>query len=489
MVPWLELLALCGMMSCCGWYAGWRWYHGHHANHGYEKYAPEEYSPRESQMPPSPSRMLRRQGSVWQSTTEEGGGLPLPLHLRCAELVSMLPCMGGGPLDTLQGALRRLGWCRELWLTEVDDAAAAELALALRERGAARLEVLGLGAAVGDRGGALLADALARGAAPNLAELHLSGNRLGDATACAIARAMRAGGLPHLVELRLNHNEIGDDGAAELAAALLAGAAPRLEGLWLGGNRVGDRGAEQLARALRPDAGKACGRLRQLALYSNEVGDRGALALADALEARGRAGAWSDADVRAAFARFDANRSGKLDHRELRAALRQLGLEAGEEEATALLQRHDANNNGLLDVREFGAFVRQLGRRGTIDLRDGAAWQTAQSDDGRQYFFNDETGESTWKRPAALDAKPRPAARATPRRTAVEPPLSPATVPRRHARPNPCHARVLGTHVTRPATRLMPRASCHAPCGAPCPCTVRHALQHNTPRCSSPSTR
>ena len=297
MVPWLELLALCGLVSCCGWYAGWRWYLGHHANRGYERYSPERYSPRESQMPPSPSRVLQRKGSVWQSPAEEGQ--PLHLHLRCAELLSMVPCCGGdGSLASLDGALRRLGWCQELWLTEVDDAAAAELALALRERGAARLEVLGLGAAVGDRGGALLADALARGAAPNLAELHLSGNRLGDATARAIARAMRAGGLPHLVELRLNHNEIGDDGAAELAAALLAGAAPRLEGLWLGGNRVGDRGAEQLARALRPDAGKACARLRQLALYSNEVGDRGALALADALEARGKAGAWSDADVR-----------------------------------------------------------------------------------------------------------------------------------------------------------------------------------------------
>ena len=295
MVPWLELLALCGLVSCCAWNAGWRWYHEQHDGRGYERHSAEEdYSPRAREVPPpAPSRMR----SDWQSAAEEGP--PLHLHLRCAELLSALPCCGGeGPFATLHGALRRLGWCRELWLTDVDDAAAAEIALALREHGAPRLEVLGLGAAVGERGGALLADALARGAAPQLAELHLSGNRLGDATARAIARAMRAGGLAHLVELRLNHNEIGDDGAAELAAALLAGAAPRLQGLWLGGNRVGDRGAEQLARALQPGAGHACARLRQLALYSNAVGDRGALALADALEARGRAGAWSDADVR-----------------------------------------------------------------------------------------------------------------------------------------------------------------------------------------------
>ena len=210
--------------------------------------------------------------------------------------------------------------------------------------------------------------------------------------------------------------------------------------------------------------------------------------------------------MRAAFARFDANRSGKLDHRELRAALRQLGLDVGEGEATVILQRHDANNNGLLDVREFGSLVRQLGRRGTVDLvthAAGAVWQTAQSDDGRQYFFNDVTGESTWRRPAALDAKPRPAARATPRRTADEPPLSPATVPRasrtRLAPPQPLPCTRAAHACDAPhATRSMPRAPCHAPQGPRAMCTVRHALQHTThsPRCSTtpyrcslPSTR
>ena len=36
---------------------------------------------------------------------------------------------------------------------------------------------------------------------------------------------------------------------------------------------------------------------------------------------RGQRG-WSDSDIRAAFRRFDANNSGKLDYKELRAALR-----------------------------------------------------------------------------------------------------------------------------------------------------------------------
>lgn len=196
--------------------------------------------------------------------------------------------------------------------------------------------------------------------------------------------------------------------------------------------------------------------------------------------------------MRAAFARFDANRSGKLDHKELRAALRQLGLDVGEEAATVILQRHDANDNGLLDVREFGSLVRQLGRpAGAVDLDSqaaGAAWQTAQSDDGRQYFYNDETGESTWKRPAALDAKPRTAARATPRRTADQPPLSPATVPRASPLPIPCTlhpARVRRTHMSRPATRPMPRTTPRAMWPRHVP--RANALQHTHTRCSSPT--
>lgn len=183
--------------------------------------------------------------------------------------------------------------------------------------------------------------------------------------------------------------------------------------------------------------------------------------------------------MRAAFARFDANRSGKLDHNELRAALRQLGLDVGEEATTAILQRHDANNNGLLDVREFGSLVRQLGRPpGAVDLHSqlaGAAWQTAQSDDGRQYFYNDETGESTWKRPAALDAKPRTAARATPRRTADQPPLAPATVPRASPLPMPCTLHACGARMCR----ALPRAPCHAPHHAPCGRAMYRAPTHS----------
>ena len=85
-------------------------------------------------------------------------------------------------------------------------------------------------------------------------------------------------------------------------------------------------------------------------------------------------------------------------------------------------------------MHEFGRLVRQLGRRGklALDVRfdaaaDGAAWQTTQTDDGRTYYYNDETGESTWERPAALDAKPR-SARSPGRSRATETPISPTRV-------------------------------------------------------------
>ena len=78
---------------------------------------------------------------------------------------------------------------------------------------------------------------------------------------------------------------------------------------------------------------------------------------------------WSDSDVRAAFDRFDANRSGRLDHSELRGALRALGgLELGSQEATAILQQYDADGNGLLDPAEFGLLVRRLSGLGGLPL-------------------------------------------------------------------------------------------------------------------------
>ena len=66
------------------------------------------------------------------------------------------------------------------------------------------------------------------------------------------------------------------------------------------------------------------------------------------------------ARVAAAFDDFDANRSGYLDYRELRPALRRYGLDTSEGEAASLVRRYDDHPNGKLDVVEFSRLVRDI---------------------------------------------------------------------------------------------------------------------------------
>ena len=65
-------------------------------------------------------------------------------------------------------------------------------------------------------------------------------------------------------------------------------------------------------------------------------------------------------EMRQTFARFDRNRSGKLDYKELREALKALGLDVGSEEATSILQKYDTDRSGLLEIDEFATLVHQL---------------------------------------------------------------------------------------------------------------------------------
>ena len=175
---------------------------------------------------------------------------------------------------------------------------------------------------------------------------------------------------------------------------------------------------------------------------------------------------WSDGDVRAAFVRFDANRSGKLDHRELRAALRELGVDADEREAANVLQRYDANANGRMDLGEFTSLVRQLARSGAVapdscgstaasimaaDARGGSWWasatgaalpsaaplpaalpagwvETSEPGSLRVYYYNRETRQTQWHRPGT--ATPIPSSnsssmRPTPRMPPNAPPRTP----------------------------------------------------------------
>ena len=64
--------------------------------------------------------------------------------------------------------------------------------------------------------------------------------------------------------------------------------------------------------------------------------------------------------VRRAFAAFDTNRSGLLDYRELRNALRHYGLDATARGAARVLAAYDSNPDGKMDVVEFARLIADL---------------------------------------------------------------------------------------------------------------------------------
>ena len=67
----------------------------------------------------------------------------------------------------------------------------------------------------------------------------------------------------------------------------------------------------------------------------------------------------SDGDIRATFSKFDSNFDRRLDHRELRLALKALGLNLDTGQAQSVLQKYDTNRNGLIELDEFQRPVRR----------------------------------------------------------------------------------------------------------------------------------
>lgn len=63
--------------------------------------------------------------------------------------------------------------------------------------------------------------------------------------------------------------------------------------------------------------------------------------------------------VRAAFERYDADRSGAIDRDELQMALQELGLgkDLDTEATETILKRFDDNGDGILQLREFAGLV------------------------------------------------------------------------------------------------------------------------------------
>ena len=117
----------------------------------------------------------------------------------------------------------------------------------------------------------------------------------------------------------------------------------------------GGKACGKAADALKADVAKLAGKLRTWWLsIAPPAGGAGSSA------GGAHASGWSEADIQSAFARFDTNRSGKLDFRELRPALTRLGADVQADEAIAVLQAYDANGNGLMEIDEFRRLVHQM---------------------------------------------------------------------------------------------------------------------------------
>lgn len=89
-----------------------------------------------------------------------------------------------------------------------------------------------------------------------------------------------------------------------------------------------------------------------------------------------------DGAIRSAFARFDANDSGRLDYRELRNALWGLGLDATQREAAEVLASYDTDGSGLMEIDEFAQLALRLGW-----VPGGAASDYSHSARGRQLSY------------------------------------------------------------------------------------------------------
>ena len=79
--------------------------------------------------------------------------------------------------------------------------------------------------------------------------------------------------------------------------------------------------------------------------------------------------------MRLIFDRYDRNRNGRLEHAELREALRAFGtkggdgLEVSSREAKAKLAKYDRDKSGAMEIDEFAMLVAEL-RRSGYEIRD-----------------------------------------------------------------------------------------------------------------------
>ena len=77
----------------------------------------------------------------------------------------------------------------------------------------------------------------------------------------------------------------------------------------------------------------------------------------------------SGRDLRAAFDRFDRDRSGNLNYAELRKALASVGLTMERKEAKDLLAKYDADGSGEMEFEEFTELCEELEQKEGVQAR------------------------------------------------------------------------------------------------------------------------
>ena len=100
-------------------------------------------------------------------------------------------------------------------------------------------------------------------------------------------------------------------------------------------------------------------------------------------------------EIRQVVERFDRNRSGRLDYRELRSALRALGIDAPTNQAARVLATYDADGSGS-DARCAAGLHAAMGGG------EGAAKGEGPSDDSHQMPWSPSQTVLRWKCPRSI---------------------------------------------------------------------------------------
>ena len=190
------------------------------------------------------------------------------------------------------------------------------------------------------------------------------------ALSAAVEKAKKAGvdsATLAAAEAKLAAAEAKKAGAKVGSAAAAAGSAAVVAGAAAGSSAV-NAGAAAGGAAI--DAGKTAGAMAADA--GSAVVDAGSKASKAALAApmtaltvRGATPedqAQAKRGLKAAFNKYDTNHSGKLDHKELRNALKEVGLEMDSDKAKAMLDKYDKDQSGLMELDEFQELCIALNR-------------------------------------------------------------------------------------------------------------------------------